>query len=550
MGIAGLTSFACLRRFALIAWLALGCAIMGCDTAEVAAVRTVPAKAERVAAVTAPAQTTAESDDEVLDPIETEQEQGDERQETEGTSENPFLADAPGLSAAKRAVDQITSEIYESISLKSVLVVWLFDATTSAQAMRQEVVIRLERDCRIFDEARKSGHASVHELRWSAVAFGQKPETLLPEPTTDTGALIKAVKSLPEDNSGMENTFSAIDKSADEFVPEGAGRERYVFFVIVTDEVGDDSDRVDAVALRLKKLAVQCYAIGPAAPFGYEGSLTAVAEVENWRQKRQGPESRELELVDVTASGRSQAAALMDSGCGPFALTYLTLQTGGRFFIVHQLPEAPTGIGFSPARDVVRFDPHVVARYLPEYVSAQEYRRLQTENRARQALNQAAKLPNIALATDLKREFAQTDPAALKRQLDEAQRAVARLEPRLRQFYDTLAAGENDREHLPPRWQATYDLAMGRVLAARARLEGYNSMLARLKSNNTFRQPTSTRWVLTEAETFASDSVLNKLARRAHDYLERVVSVHSGTPWAWLAEQELQVPMAWNWEEK
>lgn len=535
----------------MIVWLTLCCAMLGCDTVEVAAVRVAPAKAKPLTAATTPAQTAAEPDDEVLDPIEAEQEQGDDRQESEGMSGNPFLANATGLSSAKRAVDEIASEIYESISLKPVLVVWLFDATSSAQTMRQEVVARLEQDCRVFGEAMKSGHVPAHELHWSAIAFGQKPEMLLPEPTTDSGALIEAVKSILEDNSGMENTFSAIDKAADEFVPHGVGRERYVFFIIVSDEMGDDADRVDAVASRLKKLAVQCYAIGPAAPFGYEGSLTPVAEVENWRQKRQGPESRELELVDVTASGRSQAAALMDSGCGPFALTYLTLQTGGRFFIVHQQPDAlRAGIGFSPARDIVQFDPHVVARYLPEYVSAQEYQRLQTENRARQALNQAAKLPNIALATDLKREFAQTDPAALKRQLDEAQRAVARLEPRLRQFYDTLAPGENDRERLPPRWQATYDLAMGRVLAARARLEGYNSMLARLKSNNTFRQATSTRWVLTESETFASDSVLNKLTRRAHDYLERVVSVHSGTPWAWLAEQELQVPMAWNWEEK
>jgi hypothetical protein len=241
----------------------------------------------------------------------------------------------------------------------------------------------------------------------------------------------------------------------------------------------------------------------------------------------------------------------MDSGCGPFALTYLTRETDGHFFIVHRAAEAlPAGADFSPATGVVKFAPEVVARYLPEYASAEEYRRLGNDNRARLALSQAARLPSIALATDLKREFAQKDPAALKRQLDEAQRSVARLEPRLRQFYETLAAGEADRERLPPRWQANYDLAMGRVLAARARLEGYNAMLARLKTNATFRRPESTRWVLSEADTFASDSVLNKLARRARDYLERVVSTQSGTPWAWLAERELQVPMDWNWVEE
>jgi hypothetical protein len=511
--------------------------------------RAALAKAD-VAAPT-PAQNALEPDDEVLDPVATEQGQSDETEDTDGTAENPFSSDDAGLSAAARAVDEIASEIYESLSLKPVLVVWLFDATTSAEGLRQDVVKRLERDCRIFDECVKSGERPGHDLLWTAVAFGQKAKLLVRGPTTDTHAFLAAVGAISEDTSGVENTFSAIDMSAEEWLPDGSGRDRYVFFVIVSDEGGDDAERVDAVAARLKKLSAQTYVIGPAAPFGYEGSLTPVAEVENWRLVRQGPESRELELVDVTASGRSQAAALIDSGCGPFALTYLTLQTDGQFFIVHRAPAAlPVGIDFSPATDIVRFDPHIVSRYVPEYVSAQEYHRLQSENRARLALNQAARLPNIALATDLKREFAQKDPAALKRQLDEAQRVVARLEPRLRQFYETLSAGEVDRERLSPRWQANYDLSLGRVLAARTRLEGYNAMLARLKANSTFRHPTSTRWVLDEADTFASDSVLNKLARRARDYLERVVSEHSSTPWAWLAERELKVPMAWNWVEK
>jgi hypothetical protein len=546
MGTPTSTVWSRVRRVAVTVWLLLCCSALGCDP-EGRASFPVPT----ITTPTATPQHRSTEQDDVIDPIEAEQSQSAELDETEGTAENPFSANHVELSTAARAVDEIASEIYESLSLKPVLVVWLFDATTSSEALRQEVVERLAHDCRVFDESTRSGSLPDHELRWVALAFGQRTEVLLPEPTPDTRAFLSALQSISEDTSGIENTFAAIEKAADAWVPDRNGRERYVFFIIVTDEAGDDPERVDSVAAKLKKLAVQTYVIGPAAPFGYEGSLTPVAEVENWRLVRQGPESREQELVDVTASGRSQAAALMDSGCGPFALTYLTLQTDGHFFVVQNQPSAlPVGIDFSPTTDIVRFDPQVVGHYLPEYVSAQEYHRLESDNRARLALNHAAKLPSIALASDLKREFAQKDPAALKRQLDEAQRVVARLEPRLRQFYETLSAGEVDRERLAPRWQANYDLALGRVLAARARLEGYNAMLAKLKSNSTFRQPTSTRWVLDEADTFANDSALNKLARRARDYLERVVSAHSGTPWAWLAKRELQVPMAWNWVEK
>ncbi|HEV3344636.1 MAG TPA: vWA domain-containing protein [Pirellulales bacterium] len=536
------------ERLGLMAWLVLGCALTGCDSAQPSAIKAAAATTRAVTRPAAP-RNDSDADDEVIDPIDTQRREGSNADENDEPNENPLVAGEGRLSPAARAVDEIASEIYESLSHKSVRVVWLFDATTSAEPLRKEVVERLARNGPILDRCAKSG--TDHELRWSAVAFGQQAELLLANPTLGAGALMKAVESIADDTSGVENTFAAIEKAADEWVGDGGAHDRYVFFIVVTDEVGDDADRVDEVARRLKKRSVQTYVIGPAAPFGYEGSLTPVAEVENWRLVRQGPESREVELVDVTASGRSQAAALMDSGRGPFALTYLTLETDGEFFVVHRAPEAlPAGADFSPAAGVVRFDPEVIGRYLPEYVSAEEYRRLQNDNPARLALAQAAKLPNIALATDLKREFAQKDPAALKRQLDEAQRAVARLEPRLRQFYETLAAGEADRGRLPPRWRANYDLAMGRVLAARARLEGYNAMLARLKSNGTFRQPDSTRWVLTEADTFAGDSVLNKVARRAREYLERVVSEHSGTPWAWLAERELQVPMAWNWVER
>ena len=489
--------------------------------------------------------------DEVIDPVKNEEDTEPATIAAEETVVNPFTNDDDNrTSVVARAVDEIVANVYESLSLKPVLVVWLFDATTSAESVRREAAVRLARNCDIL-AGLPADQRPENEVHWAALAFGQKIELLVLEPTGDIRDLVTAMDSIAEDNSGVENTFAAIDKAADEWVPEDGTRDRYVFFVVVTDEAGDDAERVDAVAARLKKRLVQTYVIGPAAPFGYEGSLTPVAEIENWRAVRQGPESRELELVDVTAGGRSQAAALMDSGCGPFALSYITLSTDGQFFIFHHHPATtPLGVVFSPATENVRFDTHVVARYLPEYVSAEEYRRLQNGSRARSAMNQAARLPHIALAADVKREFAANDPAAWKRLLDEAQRSVARIEPRLKQFYDTLAAGEDDRDRLPPRWQANYDLAMGRVMAARARLEGYNAMLARLKTNNTFRQPGGTRWVLVDAEAFASDSALNKLAHRAHEYLQRVVSTHSGTPWAWLAEHELKAPMAWNWVEK
>ncbi|HEV3004228.1 MAG TPA: vWA domain-containing protein [Pirellulales bacterium] len=464
----------------------------------------------------------------------------------------------PAIRDSYRAVDAVAAEIVEGLRLRGVLVVWLVDATSSAATLRKEVVERLATTCPKLEASAKR-LAKPHPLRWAAVSFGKEARFLLSEPTADGKQLVGALDSLEQDESGVENTFAAVEAAADRFLGGGQAKgaaqkagKTFVIFVVVTDEVGDDANLVDALAQRLEQAVVPVYTIGPAAPFGNELSLAPVIEVENLQQIRQGPESRYPEFVPPPAGDPSRHAARLDSGCGPFALTYLARRTAGNSFIVRSdAGWEYRGLRVGPESDVVRFDPRVVATHLPDYVSEAEYQQLMAENKARMAVHRAATLPKVTIPPELKREFGAGDAAVLKRQLDDAQRGVAKLQPQLRKVYDVIAAGESDRARLKsPRWQAEFDLAMGCVLAARAHWEGYNSMLAVLKNKGTFTRPESTRWVLVEAEGFTDDSSLNRLAGQSRKYLERVVSEHAGTPWAWLAERELAIPMAWKWEER
>jgi hypothetical protein len=143
------------------------------------------------------------------------------------------------------------------------------------------------------------------------------------------------------------------------------------------------------------------------------------------------------------------------------------------------------------------------------------------------------------------------DEATLAKGITKAQEAAAVRDQPIQKLYDTLVASEADRSKLTgARWQAGYDLAMGQVLAAKARLDGYNAMLATLKQGKSFSNPDSTRWVLEPADEIPVGSALDKMAKNSRVYLNRVVQQHKGTPWAAIAERELRIPAGWKFAEK
>src|SRR5205814_293126 len=108
--------------------------------------------------------------------------------------------------------------------------------------------------------------------------------------------------------------------------------------------------------------------------------------------------------------------------------------------------------------------------------------------------------------------FVKTDEAAFANALSEAQQSAARLEPKINQLYEVLRTGEGDREkEETPRWQAGYDLAMGRVLAVKVRTEAYNAMLASAKRGLKPKDPKNNTWTLKPSDEISVGSQLAKL---------------------------------------
>jgi hypothetical protein len=302
------------------------------------------------------------------------------------------------------------------------------------------------------------------------------------------------------------------------------------------------------------------YVVGRPAPFGRDTAYVKWIDPDpnfdqrpQWSPVRLGPESLLPEALKLRfAQGGEEE--LLDSGFGPFALTRLCYDTGGMYFATHPNREVGRMISGAETANLSAhftafFDPDAMRRYQPDYVSPSQYERLVAGRRNRRALVEAARLTWTSPLEDVPLRFPKRDEAELAQQLSLAQRSAALLQPKLDFLYDTLLAGKQDRAKEDiPRWQAGFDLALGRALAAKVRTDGYNMKLAEAKQGQPFERERSNTWILKPASEYTATSLEN-LAVEAIGLLERVKSDHPGTPWAMLAERELATPLGWTWDE-
>jgi hypothetical protein len=235
----------------------------------------------------------------------------------------------------------------------------------------------------------------------------------------------------------------------------------------------------------------------------------------------------------------------------------LAYETGGLYFTVHPNRRVGSALSRDETSNLASymkyfFDPQVMRRYRPDYVPETKYREMLTANAAKRSLVLASQKPWITPMQRRDLRFPKRSEGELVNRLTEAQKVAAKLEPRINELYAILKEGEADRDRLTgPRWQAGYDLAMGRVLAAKVRTEAYNAMLAEAKSKK-FSSDKKNTWILEPTDVSNADwpsSLLKNDAEKAQQYLTRVVKDHEGTPWAMLAKKELDIGVGWKWQE-
>lgn len=467
-----------------------------------------------------------------------------------------------GAAGAAGAVDRLTMEIAASLEQRPTLVCWVFDQSVSLAGQRQDIATRLER---VFDELGVTSAAQSNELFSLVFAYGKQVTPVIDKPTREVARVVAAIQEIPVDESGLEMTFTAIESAAQKAALARASgpNRRNVMIVAFTDEVGNDEQKADTVAAFCRKQAMRVFVVGVPAPFGRRQVRMKFVEFdpryaadEQWAVVDQGPESLYPELIDVRPKNAPDEP--IDSGFGPFSLSKLCAETGGIYFAVHAnrgTRGRVSDVATAPMASSLRyfFDPQVMRDYRPDYLPQKEIDRRLAANKAKWALVEAAKAAAISPMESPTMRFPREDDGKLAQLFGDAQKAAAMLEPKIDGLYTTLEAGQPDRGKIPAdekRWQAGYDLALGRVLALKVRTNAYNVMLAQAKSGMKFKNPRSDTWILKPSDDVSQvGSQIERLAKQADETLRRVVAEHPGTPWAQLAAEELRTPLGYSWEE-
>lgn len=479
-------------------------------------------------------------------------------------------ATGTGVTGASGAIDRLTEEILRSLDERNTLVVWMFDQSGSLARQRQAINDRFDRIYEELGVIEAAGNPAFakHEdkpLLTSVVAFGKEVTMLTPKETDNLAEIKAAVDSIQQDDSGIERVFSAVYNAADRFKhyrtrdPVTDEPERNVMLIAFTDERGDDLAGMENTIDICQRLGMPAYVVGIPAPFGREETLVKWVDPDpqydqtpGWGRVNQGPESLFPERVKAHFCTAREAIDPIDSGFGPFALTRLCYETGGIYFAVHpnrnvhrQVSEHEVEVFSSHLKYF--FDPHIMRRYRPDYVSPDEYMRRASANKARAALVTASKKSWVGTEVEPETRFVRRSNAALSQSITKAKNNVGKLRPLLADIYKTLKMGEADREkETAPRWQAGYDLAMGQVLASMVRAHIYNELLEEVRLGKAFEGARNNTWRVVPTSDLKLEAQQTTYATEAKDYLQRVIDEHPDTPWAVLASYELDRPFGWE----
>lgn len=460
------------------------------------------------------------------------------------------------------ATGGIVADLLGELSKGDLLAVWLFDQSISLVDDRQRVAAKL---AELFEQTETQASENGHVLKNAAVAFGASVRQMVP-PTQTPQRIVKAVSQVPIDESGLEHVFGAIAWAADKYGKQSDAR---VLIVVWTDESGDDIDKLEATIALCLKRNVSVSVVGPSAILGrregihswlhqptgkvfqlgvMRGPDSALPErllLPYWWPTR-GPDGSIASFGWRAGRGSNlppwyggEQLEGLASGMGPYGLTRLALETGGTYTI------------FDRPLDRGPFRLERMRPYAPDYRAANIVaRELQYRPLPRAVLQAvdvlARQSPAMQPANDYfgRRylspvEFRGQLKNALKMEATQAARHLRTVEAALSAFGAEGMEAEYDKEP-SPRFRAWYDVTRGRLLAAAVR---YMEFVQACDVTPRNLNGATNRVVFVPSTELQSGAATRYWAEDAERLLRRCVDDHADTPWAYLAERELDYPL-------
>jgi hypothetical protein len=450
------------------------------------------------------------------------------------------------VGSVEGAVDRIAIEILRRLEQGRTLVVWAFDSSGSLQAERKRLGKHIETIYTHINQLDESRLADDNGLVTMVVSFGHDHQALLPKPTAQRSEIIEAINSVPLDETGIETTFATVADIVQHWgrYKDTNNQAYHTMVIVVTDEVGDDEERLEGAVTLAQKAKVPVYVLGSQAVFGRsEGYMDytdpKTKKVYRRVPVRQGPESVALEQIRLPFWYGGPQYEIVEAGFGPYALSRLASATGGIYFVTRFESRR---MGFDPAR---------MREYKPDWVPRHQYEKQVANSPLKQAVLTAAQITQQQLPGMPSLFFPPADSPEFKDSMavnqGVAERTAYTVDEALAPINQVFKSRDRETSR---RWQAHYDLIRGRLLAMKVRCYEYNWACARMKKDpQKFSSSKFNAWRLVPDQEIQYSGKAAVAARDAQSLLRRVVEDHPATPWALLAQRELENPFGFKWME-
>ena len=439
------------------------------------------------------------------------------------------------------ALDQLAREILRHLSQHKLTVVWLFD---ESESMKDDQKAIHEKFDRVASELKVNADGvakkqAVNPLTHAIVGFGNDLHFELEKPTPNVDLIEQAIEHLKIDDTGTENTMHAITEVINHY--SGLiNKDRRLLIVLVTDESGDDGSYVEEAhqAAVGHKMPVPVYVIGRQSLFGYERAhlryVDPVTKDVYWPTIRRGPETADIELLQF--DGLHNRWDEQASGFAPYELARLAKDSGGIYFLL------PSEENMRVRRQERAYSMVTLKEYIPEYGSRLEYVERRNKSEFRRTLYE---IIQVTKDFPFRYRFPVTPADFVPAAHEWGMAATERLKVLLA-IQNRLEGLQKLRDREPSkRWQAHYDLMLAQIVTYQVKAYEYRACLAEMVKTlpKPKKQPTSdlmVEWDLHHSPTpKAPKEETAKKYAEAQKLLKLVIERHPKTPWADLAQDEL-----------